>query len=1738
MEMNQQTVRVFPKLKRQTLYRLSVVGLATFITQASPGGAASSWGSECLGTDLTTNSYCVNNLADSIPTETDQWTLRKAVEEANTRLATSASIGFTDNLFGITRGTDGVPTNTSQTPLDAGSTPPTNPTNTATITLDSALEIKNNITITAPTDALGTPLLTIVRGDAITSGTPLISVNPTADSAADPSAPTIGPAANQATTEVKIENVLIQARTNTENPQGDGFATPGVTIQVKETISETHTGPVVVAPIVVLVNTTISNAVSETGGAAVNTPGDVTLVNSNLTGNVAAQSGENPVAQDGGAIKAEGTVNVISSALNGNTASGDGGAISATTVIVESASDLSNSQLNGNTAGGSGGAISATANVTIAQAEVAGNTSISGNGGAIEAAGDVTLSSTVISGNQALSGNGGAIAATGNVSASDSTFTSNQSLNPVTNSADLRPAIGGGAISAGGNVTITSDPASSTPSTMLGNTSTTNGGAISAAGGVSVSGLIANGNSAQFHGGVISAGASVSVTSMSAAGNSSTSDGGAISVNDGFGNPNVSSNSTLTVSVSDSNLSGNSSTMGSGGAISSVGTVTINNSTLEGNTSGYEGGAIKVGNSAVTSNVNVINNSVIATNEATVSGGGISTNGNVSVSTSAFYNNVAITGSGGAISAGGDVVVSASNIHNNIAPSGSGGAISAGNSVSILAGTTLNNNTAIISGGGISTIGSAVISESTLNENIAVNGSGGAVAADTVAVIGSTIDDNQSIHGSGGAISANGSVLVNSSYLNSNSVSSGSGGAIHSHGHVEVKLGSELNNNYADDNGGALSANTVDISNSELSGNYSDLNGGAIYSFGNVEIENSILLNNVSFNGGAIFTEGVETFTSVTNSQIAGNSSYFSGGAIYTEGDVEVLDSVFGIFIGGDVDEIAPPIFQPNFSNQGQGGAIYSEGNITATNSIFAGNISGSDGGAIFAEETTSITGTLFFLNQANGNGGAIMSNGDVNIANGSMLFANTAGAIDFTGLEMLFPVLYPIFEENDGLNEVNGGNGGAVYSASDVRVSGSSIGLSAPPIGESAIWGNRAICHQTYWDDSAWQSDCVYEVYEFENDEAIFIEYISTGNGGGIYALGQVVIEGGLTDTFIDMSESNLLETIKSREASFESTFFTNNHAENDGGAIFTLGGAIISNTEFGEESDENPDYNPERRFLNPDYISDSYVLNPLFGNGEMPPVPNNSYDPEVPPTIPNPLCEGANQFIGNMNTGESWCVIDENWYTTSIENPNLGWMVDFPNPLYSDEEFIYIPEIGSRYNYVRDDQSRELNPFKYIYKGNSSGEDGGAVYVEGPALLSNVTFIGNTSADDGGAIFSIGMLQISDSTFKRNFADDDGGAIKSQPESQDLLIARSAFIENVAMDDGGAIYISTEEVAHYDDLILSSLFESNEAFGYGGAIDSDFAVLVLNTFVNNKSIQGNSLNLDGALLTGNVFVDTESPEGYFSQEICSIYQNPTTALNFATDYSCFGSYGYLDEVLTREEIEESIEPLSLVDDYETQLFNFFAEIPEFYLEEESDNSDYPELSTFGQFFTDEVNKDFNQNIRHSDVMWTAGHLQTIFPSVVVPESPNVVVTPGSGSNEQSGTNMSGNENLGLVTPEPDRTPSPVLITETTLSAEELARIAQQRADQLAAELKRQQAAEKAAAERLAKIKADKLARDKARALAAEKRRAQLAALKAKIAATKARGEVLKQKYSWINLMKDFSKPATAKKLVGTPVK
>jgi hypothetical protein len=207
--------------------------------------------------------------------------------------------------------------------------------------------------------------------------------------------------------------------------------------------------------------------------------------------------------------------------------------------------------------------------------------------------------------------------------------------------------------------------------------------------------------------------------------------------------------------------------------------------------------------------------------------------------------------------------------------------------------------------------------------------------------------------------------------------------------------------------------------------------------------------------------------------------------------------------------------------------------------------------------------------------------------------------------------------------------------------------------------------------------------------------------------------------------------------------------------------------------------------------------------------------------------------------------------------------------------------------------------------------------------------------------------------------------------------------------------------------------------------------------------------------------------------------------------------------------------------------------------------------------FLTEEIQKDFNSNIRARSVPWTAGHLQLIFP--VKPSAPfvsaddtaNVIdsldlttMEYAIGSDDYTDVanpNLSGDKTVKVrikddgvngagweitltftankVALEVPRTVSitptsivqsdlpvarpEVLESEHSLSVDELVQTEKRNSSLLAA----------------------KQARSQARALAAEKRRIQLEALGTKLAATKARGEALKQTSSWINLMKDFQK-------------
>ena len=283
-------------------------------------------------------------------------------------------------------------------------------------------------------------------------------------------------------------------------------------------------------------------------------------------------------AFNGGALYAEGNVTIVDSTFTDNVASADGGVLyawnGARTV------SISNSVFDGNLAGFSGGVIVA-ATLTITGSTFIDNDA--GYGGAISAI-TVAVTNSTFTGSDAFSG-GAVNAVTATVT--NSTFTNNQASNcagaiyvdviaTVTNSTftNNQASNCGGAI-------YSYDTATVTNSTFTNNDAVV-GGAIYVDVAATVSNSTFRDNDASYSGGAIIANVAT-VSNSSFTNNDAEEEGGAISGS--------------TISVSASTFTGNGASYG--GAIN-AGTVTAFRSIFTNNDASVSGGAIWTLNSRIT----------------------------------------------------------------------------------------------------------------------------------------------------------------------------------------------------------------------------------------------------------------------------------------------------------------------------------------------------------------------------------------------------------------------------------------------------------------------------------------------------------------------------------------------------------------------------------------------------------------------------------------------------------------------------------------------------------------------------------------------------------------------------------------------------------------------------------------------------------------------------------------------------------------------------------------------------------------------------------------------------------------------------------------------------------------------------------------------------------------------------------------------------------------------------------
>ncbi|MBP0021757.1 MAG: CHAT domain-containing protein [Cyanobacteria bacterium SBLK] len=454
-------------------------------------------------------------------------------------------------------------------------------------------------------------------------------------------------------------------------------------------------------------------------------------------------------------------------------------------------------------------------------------------------------------------------------------------------------------------------------------------------------------------------------------------------------------NSDGTVTLTNSIVSGNSTSGSGGGIFANGGDVVLVGSTVSENSSGGSGGGIiSFGNVYIT-------NSKISDNYSSGSGGGIFSNNNATIIDSTISgNSTAIVNSliifsGGGVFAFNDATVINSTVSNNFS-NAFGGGIYAFNNANIKNSVVSSNFSSIGGGGGIRSRSSITIENSTISNNF--SGSNGSEIyhgidntsdARNITLTNSTIEGEVELAGDGTITQINGNVTIKTNEIDFINSVLGEGTLIvqSSDANGQIVLGSTNNDSTA-----------LDLTQAELDA----FAGGSVsMAFGSSDSNVDILVDpsGVSFNNpttiasnntlnleGAIATNG-------NNLTITSGSGGIETDNISTTGTVNggnvTLSAVTSITTG-QID---------TSSTNGTGGdiTITSESGAIATDNLTTTGTTG--GGNVTLNALTEITTRRINTSSTNGAGGNVTLDpiGDVQVSLINAEGATTGGNVDIT---------------------------------------------------------------------------------------------------------------------------------------------------------------------------------------------------------------------------------------------------------------------------------------------------------------------------------------------------------------------------------------------------------------------------------------------------------------------------------------------------------------------------------------------------------------------------------------------------------------------------------------------------------------------------------------------------------------------------------------------------------------------
>jgi len=353
--------------------------------------------------------------------------------------------------------------------------------------------------------------------------------------------------------------------------------------------------------------------------------------------------------------------------------------------------------------------------------------------------------------------------------------------------------------------------------------------------------------------------------------------------------------------------------------------------------------------------------------------------------------------------------------------------------------------------------------------------------------------------------------------------------------------------------------------------------------------------------------------------------------------------------------------------------------------------------------------------------------------------------------------------------------------------------------------------------------------------------------------------------------------------QLSIDSCVFTNNSAQQSGGAIYNVQGTIeaITNSTFSGNTADSNDGGAIYNFQG----TIEAITNSTFSGNSAAQNGGAIYNFQgTIEAITNSTFSGNSAAQNGGAISNDGGTIDEISNSTFNNNNSTNTGGAIAN---ADGEMAVIAEISNT-NFI----------------GNSSGI-GGAIYNGNLAeitLIQHCNFSGNI-ADFGGAIYNnesnddTGMIgEINGSTFSENSAiaspGGNGGAIFNQAMIN--KISTSTFSGNSAGDDGGAIYnwdFNPGVGSGTISMILNSTFSGNEAIdGDGGAIwnDGDINISFTTIADNQAGDEGGGLYEEGNMsihIRNSIVAFNLAPDGQNCKEEGDIEDEGN---NYSNDDTC----------------------------------------------------------------------------------------------------------------------------------------------------------------------------------------------------------------------------------------------------------